>query len=63
MLIEYDVLYDTLETTGHAQKLNIINNAASTELKKLLQKIKIGLQLVPPHIHRIKVSERAICTF
>ena len=38
MLRTYDVLYDTLENAGQAPNLNIIDNEASKELKRLLQK-------------------------
>ena len=45
------------------QKLNIIYNEASKDLKQLLQKRKTVVQLAPPHIHRKSSNERAISTF
>ena len=48
ILRAYDVLYDTLETAGHAPKLNIMNNEASTALKWLSKKRKTLVQLAPP---------------
>ena len=38
MLRAYYVLYDTLDNSGHASKLNIIDNGASTALENNLQK-------------------------
>ena len=38
MLPAYDVLYNTLENSGHATKLNKIYNEASLELNRLLKK-------------------------
>ena len=52
MLRAYDVLYDTLENAGQATRLNIMDNGASAELTKLLQKIRTVVQLAPPHSHR-----------
>ena len=56
MFRAYDVLYDTLENAVHAPKLIIVENEASTELKRLLQKIRTVVQLAPPHIHRINAA-------
>ena len=63
ILLEYDTLYDTLETAEHAPKLNIMYNLASTALNILLQKRKTVLQLAPPHINIRNASEHAIRTF
>jgi hypothetical protein len=41
-----------LSISGHAPKLHILDNKASSILKKSLLKHKIQYQLVPPHIHR-----------
>ena len=40
ILRTYDTVYDTLKTTGHAPKLNIIDNEALKSPKILLQKSK-----------------------
>ena len=42
MLHAYDVLYHTLENTGHAPKLNIMDNKAPGALKQLLKKGESG---------------------
>ena len=63
MLRTYDVLYDTLENAGQTPKCIIMDNEASTNLNRLLQKIITVVQLAQPHIHRINVYECAICTF
>ena len=60
---EYDVLYNTLENAGHAPKLNITSNEASTLLKPMLHKIITVVRLLPPHSHRRNATERAIGTF
>ena len=36
ILRSYDLLYYTLETTGHATKMNIMENEESTDLKLFL---------------------------
>ena len=43
ILLEYDTLYDTLETAEQAPKLNIMYNLASTALNILLQKRKTSV--------------------
>ena len=48
---------------AHAQKLYIVYNEVSTEVKRLLQKRRTVVQLDPPHIHRINTAECAIHTF
>ena len=62
MLLTNDVLYDTLENTGQAPKLNIMYNEASTALNRLLQKRGTVVQLSPPHSQIRNASERAILT-
>ena len=63
MLRAYYVLYDILGNSGKAASLNIMDNEASTSLNQLLQKIRILVQLAPPHSHRKDSAERAIRTF
>ena len=63
MLRTYDVLYDTLENAGQTPKCIIMDNEASTNLNRLLQKIITVAQLAPPQRHRKNSAERAICTF
>ena len=40
-----------------------MDNEASTELKTAMTDNEISYQLVPPHVHRANLSERAIQTF
>jgi hypothetical protein len=40
-----------------------MDNEASAAVKEFLRKEAIQYQLVPPHIHRRNVAERAIRTF
>ena len=63
MLRAYDVLYNILLNAGQAEKLNIMDNAASTVLKHLLQKRRKVVQLEPSHSHRRNATERGIHTF
>ena len=44
MLCKYDVLYKKFENPGQAQRLNIMENEASTALNKMLQKLKTVVQ-------------------
>ena len=41
----------------------LIDNEASEELKTAMKKRNVDFQLVPPHIHRANLAERAIQTF
>jgi hypothetical protein len=41
----------------------ILDNEASTDLKKALAKYDLTYQLVPPHLHRRNAAERAIHTY
>ena len=63
ILYAYDTLYEKLETTGYAPKLNIMKNEASNALKRLLRKMKTVFQLARPYNHRRNAVERAIHTF
>ena len=56
-------LLTILQERGHPPKLHILDNEASTLLKDALLKNKIDYQLVPPHLHRRNMAERAIQTF
>jgi hypothetical protein len=48
----------TFSTSSHAPKLHILDNEASSILKKSLLKNKIQYQLVSPHIHRRNAAEQ-----
>ena len=41
----------------------VMNNKASWDLKKAMKEKHIDYQLVPPHIHRKKLAEKAAQTF
>ena len=56
------ILYDTLETTIYAPKLNTMHNDASKELKQLLQKRKTLVKLEPLHINRLNSFKHVIRT-
>ena len=56
-------ILNRLEANGHKSNLHIMDNEASDFLKHSLIKNKITYQLVPPHLHRRNMAERAIQTF
>jgi hypothetical protein len=59
----YDVLYTILTDRGLAPALNILDNEASTALKRQIRKTGASYQLVEPHNHRVNAAERAIRTW
>ena len=53
-----------LRTLGHRVDLQILDNEASAEYKRLITEERgAKFQLVPPNIHRRNAAERAIRTF
>jgi hypothetical protein len=56
-------IHKRLAWGGNQPKMYILDNEASTELKKALAKYGLTYQLVPPHLHRRNAAERAICTY
>ena len=53
-----------LKERNHHVDLQILDNEASAEYKKLMtEKWNVNYQLVPPHIHCRNAEERAIRTF
>ena len=52
-----------LARLGFKPKFNIIDNVASKAIKKYLEDVQIGLQLVEPHNHCVNAAEWAIQTF
>jgi hypothetical protein len=48
---------------GNQPKMYILDNEASADLKKGLNKCGLNCQLVPPHVHRRNAAERAARTF
>ena len=59
----YNKLYDYLTDRGLKPKFNVMDNEASTTIKKLLTQRDTKFQLVEPHNHRVNAAERAIRTF
>ena len=59
----YTKLYDYLTDRGLKSKFNVMDNEASTAIKKLLTQCDTKFQLVKPHNHRVNAAEREICTF
>ncbi len=59
----WTIINDKLASGGNQPKLYILDNEASADLKKGLNKHGIAYQLVPPHVHRRNAAERAIQTF
>ena len=57
----YTKCYEKITRHGHVVKLSIID-ICSTDLKRVILKIKGDLELVPPHQHRWNAAERAIRT-
>ena len=54
----------SLKERNHHVDLQILDNEASVEYKKLMtEKWKVKYQLVPPQIHRRNAAEREIRTF
>ena len=56
-------LLHRLKLRGSIPKMHILDNEASNSLKTTLIKNNIAYQLVPPHLHRRNMAERAIQTF
>jgi hypothetical protein len=52
-----------LKTRGYHPALNMMDNECSAAVKKYIKSVKISIQLVPPHNHRVNAAEQAIATF
>ena len=61
--IVWTTLHERLARWGVAPKIYIMDNKASSDLKKAILKYKLSYQLAPPHMHRINTAEQAIWTF
>ena len=59
----YNKLYDYLTDRGLKLKFNVMDNEASTAIKKFLTQRDKNFQLVEPHNHRVNKAEGEICTF
>ncbi len=43
--------------------VNVMDNECSAAVEAYIKSERIGIQLVPPHNHRVNAAERAIATF
>ena len=59
----WEAAYDQLKVHGEAPNIHILDNKCPNSMKLMFKKSKVAYQLVPPHIHRRNVAERAIRTF
>jgi hypothetical protein len=59
----WEELNTKCEVAGVKPKTYVMDNEASAELKQAMLMKNISYQLVPPHIHRTNLAERAIQTF
>ena len=60
----YNSIMQRLRDRGHRVDLQILDNEASADYKRVIeQKWKCNYQLVPPDVHRRNAAERAIRTF
>ena len=63
MVTAFNEVISTLKSDGYTPTLNVMDNECVSTVKKYIKLEKIGIQLVPPHNHRVNVPERAIATF
>ena len=60
----YNSIMQRIKSRNHHVDLQILDNEASAEYKKLMTETwNVKYQLVPPYIHRRNAAERAIRTF
>ena len=59
----YEDMYNYLISCNYKPKLNIMDNEASTAVKRYITNANVNYQLVEPNNHRVNTSEGAICTF
>ncbi|KAL7536213.1 hypothetical protein ACHAWF_005402, partial [Thalassiosira exigua] len=60
----YSAIIERLQERGHGVALQILDNEASKEYKRLItQKWGAKIQLIPPNMYRINVAECAIRTY
>ena len=56
----YEDMYKYLKERNCKPKLNILDNEASTAVKRYITNANINYQLVEPTNHRVNASERTI---
>ena len=59
----YEDMYDYLKACNFKPKLNIMDNEASTDVKRCITNANVNYQLVEPNNHCVNASEREIRTF
>ena len=59
----YNDMYAHLNAVGAALTIHVMDNEESLAFQRAIATNKCKLQLVPPHVHRCNVAERAIRTF
>jgi hypothetical protein len=59
----YKKKFDELTVKGLRVKLNIMDNQATTHIKKFLTEEQCKLQLVEPHNHQMNAAAKAIQTW
>ncbi|EEC51526.1 predicted protein [Phaeodactylum tricornutum CCAP 1055/1] len=63
ILAAYRRAFDLFSSRGLRPQLQRLDNEASTALQQFMDDSRVDFQLVPPHLHRRNVAERAIRTF
>ena len=59
----YKYMYDYLKSRNCKPKLNIMDNEASTAVKRYIKNANVKYQLVKPNNHCVNAAEREIRTF
>ena len=59
----YKDMCNYLKARNYKPNLNIMENEASTAVKRYITNANVHCQLVKPNRHRVNASERAICRF
>jgi hypothetical protein len=63
MVTAFNEVISTLKAGGYTPSLNVMDNKRLAVVEKYIKSEKIGIQLVPPHNHRVNAAEHAIATF
>lgn len=58
----FEKMHTKLCAAGYTPKCHIIDNECAQSLQQLMDEKGLDFQLVPPHIHRRNLAERAIKT-
>jgi hypothetical protein len=63
MVKAFNEVISTLKIGGYTPTLNVMDNKCSAAVEAYIKSERIGIQMVPPHNHRVNAAERAIATF